>query len=147
MFLTDLSRMGWMTDPWREMDRLDREMRRLFSGQMMPFTRGYPAINVWTGEDDMIVTSEIAGIDPEKIDIAVEDTVLTISGSRSSEELKENESYHRQERPYGDFKRTVHLPFRVDANAVDARYEKGVLTVRLPRREEDKPRKIEIASE
>ncbi|MBM4315661.1 MAG: Hsp20/alpha crystallin family protein, partial [Deltaproteobacteria bacterium] len=101
----------------------------------------------WVGEGDVIVTAELPGMDTGNTDISVVGDTLTISGSRKAEPLKEGESYHRQERSHGQFKRTLQLPFRVEADKVEAKYEKGILRLTLPRAEADKPRKISVRSE
>jgi HSP20 family protein len=142
-----LSEVRNVQDSWREVERLQREIKRLFAGEYVPFEPGYPAINVWSNGDNVIVTSEIPGVDPAEIEISVEGESLTVSGSRTPEELKEGETYHRQEIAYGHFRRNVRLPFRVDSSKVEARHENGVLTIALPRIEEDKPKKIEIKVE
>jgi len=129
------------------MDRLQREMDRLFSGVSLPFAQNFPSLNVWTSEKDVLVTAEIPGIDVDNLDISVLDETLTLNGTRTLEQIKENESYHLQERGHGRFTRTVSLPFRVDADNVSAVYEKGVLQITLPRAEEDKPKKIKVKSE
>ncbi len=147
MFLSNLRRIGETENMWREMHRLQHEMDRLFTGRDLPFSGNNPAVNIWTGEDDMIVTLEMPGVDLEDIDISVTGDTLTIKGSRTSDELKEGEMYHRRERAYGRFHRTVYLPFRVDAAKVEAKYEKGVLNIVLPRSEDDKPKKIGIKTE
>lgn len=145
MLLTDFRRFGNVFDMWRDMDRLQRDMDTLFSGST--FTRRYPAINVWAGNDDAIVTTELAGVDPKQIDLSVEGDVLTISGARPQDWLQEGETYHRQERAYGTFRRNVRMPFRVDPGKVEARYKKGVLSIKLPRLEADKPKKIAVKTE
>jgi HSP20 family protein len=105
-------------------------------------TPGYPAMNVWTNEDGVVVTAELPGIDPDALDIAVVENTLTLSGEREPVELGEGEVYHRRERGYGKFTRSFQLPFNVEADKVQAVYEKGVLNITLPRAEADKPRKI-----
>ena len=147
MLLSELRRIGRTQDVWREMRRLQHEMDRLFSGKRLPFAREYPLINIWTSENDVILTSEAPGIDHKDIDISVVGETLTLSGSRTIDELKEGETYHRQERAHGRFNRTVQLPFRVTTDEVEAKYEKGVLRITLPRVEEDKPKKIQIKTE
>ncbi len=147
MLIPGFREFDWMQDMWLELDRMQREVGRLFSGTSIPYSQRFPAINIWSKDDEALVTAEIPGVVPENIDISVEGDVLTLSGSRVPEELGEKESYHRQERPHGTFKRNVRLPFRVDGNKVKASYEKGVLNISLPRLEEDKPRKIVIKSE
>ena len=136
------------TTPWNEMERLRREMNRLFTN--FPATSGsrvapgYPAMNVWTNEEGAIVTAELPGIDPEGLHIAVVKNTLTLSGERTPAELAEGEVYHRRERGHGKFTRSFQLPFNVEANNVKAVYDKGVLRITLPRAEADKPRKIVV---
>jgi len=133
-----------MTDPLREMQRLQREMNRVFTGLEQPLSQEVPLVNAWVGEEDVVVTAELPGVDPAKVDISVVGNTLTISGTRDADPLKEGESYHRQERHYGRFSRSLQLPFHVEAGKVEARYERGVLRITLPRAEADKPRKIAV---
>jgi len=147
MWLSDLRRSESFFDTWREMDYLQREMNRLFSGEHLPFGEGYPAINVWADENEAIVTSELPGVDPKDTEISVEGEMLLVKGTRSLDALKEGERYHRQERDHGNFGRRVRLPFRVDTKSIEARYERGVLSIKLHRLEADKPKKIEIKTE
>lgn len=144
MFGTGLWRLGGITDPLREMQRLQREMNRVFSGLEQPLSQEVPLVNAWVGEGDVVVTAELPGVDPAKVDISVVGNTLTISGTRDADPLKEGESYHRQERHYGRFSRSLQLPFHVEAGKVEARYERGVLRITLPRAEADKPRKIAV---
>ena len=135
------------TAPWREMERLRREMDRIVSnvgtatGAAAP---GYPALNVWTNEDGAIVTAELPGVSAEDIEISVVDDTLTLSGARKANDLKEGEVYHRRERGSGKFARALQLPFPVQATKVEAVFDKGVLSISLPRLEADKPRKITV---
>jgi HSP20 family protein len=132
---------------WQELDRLQREMNRLFenySGEQRRTAPGYPAMNVWNGTDSAVLTAELPGVDPESVDISIVGETLTLSGQRQPEELPEGARYHRQERSYGRFARAFQLPFLVDANGVDTRFEKGMLQISLPRAEADKPRKITV---
>jgi HSP20 family protein len=147
MFRRPFARYGVMS-PWREMDRLQREMNRLFSDAFAHPERrvapGYPTINVWTNEESAVVTAELPGVKPDDIDISVEGDTLTLTGNRQPEELEEGEKYHRRERRYGRFTRTFQLPFQVEVDKVEALFEKGVLHISLPRAEVDKPKKIAI---
>ncbi|MBN1262309.1 MAG: Hsp20/alpha crystallin family protein [Anaerolineae bacterium] len=132
---------------WREMDRLQREMNRLFADFPKQWTapvRGYPAMNVWTNEEGAVVTSELPGCSPENIDISVVGDTLTITGAVEPEELPEEAQYHRRERSCGTFTRSFRLPFAIDPTKVDAIFNNGVLHIELPRAEEDKPRKIKV---
>lgn len=138
---------GW-TSHRGEMERLRREMNRLF-GEWPTTARwgnvpSYPAMNVWTDEDSAVVTAELPGVILENIDISVEDDTLTLRGNRQPDEEEEGATFHRRERRHGAFLRTLRLPFRVDAGKVDAVFKNGVLSVVLPRAEEDKPQKIAV---
>jgi len=139
-------RMPFVT---REVDRLQNEMNRLFeaySPARMRTAPGYPAMNIWTSEDGIKLTAEVPGVHSEDIDINVVGETLTLSGERKADELKEGARYHRQERGYGKFTRSIQLPFPVNVNQVEATFKNGVLNVSLPRAEEDKPRKIAVKS-
>ena len=134
---------------WNEMDRLQSEMSRLFETYYPNRVRqapAYPALNVWTNEEGLNVTAEVPGVSPEEIEISVVGDTLTLSGTRKPEALDENVRYHRQERGYGDFTRSLQLPFQVDVNKVEATFRNGVLMVAMPRAEEDMPRKITVKS-
>mgnify|MGYP001031072168 FL=1 len=137
---------GWRSTQ-REMERLRREMNRLFrdwpSESRWSAAPSYPAMNVWTDEDSAIVTAELPGVNLDNIDISVENDVLTLRGERQRDE-EEGVTYHRRERRYGSFVRTFQMPFRVDAEQVDATFKNGVLNIVLPRAEEDKPKRITV---
>jgi len=143
MLWSDLERLGSVLDPWREFERMSRALSRLDG----PSTVEFPAVNVWVSGDHAVVTTEIAGLDPKKIDISIVNNSLTLRGSREAEELKEGESYHRRERWTGQFTKTLELPFPVDAGKVEAQFSKGILYISLPRAEADKPKKISVKSE
>lgn len=137
-----------LANPWQEIERVQHEMNRLFSSvydspktQIAP---RYPAMNVWTSQEGAVITAELPGVNPEDIDISVVGETLTLTGSRTPEELKEGEKYHRRERGQGKFTRTFQLPFPVEADKVDAIFDKGILHISLPRTESDKPKKIVV---
>jgi len=130
-----------------EMERLQREMNRLFEGAMPRRLRSapsYPAMNIWTNQDGALITAEVPGVQPENIDISVIGETLTLTGECFAPEVGKGVRFHRQERGYGKFSRSIELPFRVDADQVEATFDQGVLQIRLPRSEEDKPRKISV---
>ena len=147
MFGPGMWRFGGRMDPLHEMQRLQGEMNRVFSGLGQPLNPEVPPVNAWVGESDVVVTAELPGVDPSKVDVSVVGDTLTISGARQAEALKEGESYHRQERSHGRFTRSLQLPFHVEADKVEAKYERGILRVTLPRAEADKPRKVSVKSE
>ena len=144
MFWRGLGGFGGGLDPWRELRRLHNEMNHVFSDRTAPAQQEYPAVNAWVGEDDAVVTAEIPGVDPDSLDISVADETLTIKGKRPEPEAHEGSQYHRQERGFGSFTRTISLPYRVEGGKVKASYERGILSVALPRAEMDKPRKIQV---
>ncbi len=134
---------------WQEMERLQREMNRLlesFPPRRVQPAPSFPAMNLWVSDEGTIVTAEVPGIKPEDIDISVVNDLLTISGERLPEQVEENVRYHRRERGCGKFARSIQLPFAVDANKVEASFENGVLTINLPRKEEEKPKKIKVVA-
>jgi len=134
---------------WQEMDQIQREMNRLFDstgrGRVLS-APNYPAINVWTNEEGQYITAEMPGVQPDDINIDVSADALSISGERKPEEAVKEANYHRRERSYGAFSRTIQLPFIVDTNKVEANFKNGVLMISLPRAEADKPKKITIKS-
>jgi HSP20 family protein len=130
-------------DPWREMDGIRHEMNRLFN-RAIDENKEYPAVNIWTNQESAVITAELPGYDPKDIGLSVVGGVLTISGKRVKQELKEGEQYHREERGAGNFERSVRLPFLVDNEKVEANFKNGVLQINLPRAESDKPKKIQI---
>ncbi|NIW50103.1 MAG: Hsp20 family protein [candidate division Zixibacteria bacterium] len=136
---------------WREMDRMQREMNRLFNSYSPTSVArpapSYPAINIWTNEDSQIITAEMPGIDVNDLEIDVSADTLTLSGERNPDSGSNGRSYHRRERNYGRFSRTIQLPFIVDTNKVEAKFNDGILHITLPRAEADKPKKISIKSE
>jgi len=135
---------------WREMDQLQHEMNRLFEASVGKRVLGspkYPAINLWANEESQFISAEMPGIKADDININVTADTLTISGSRSHDEKVENANYHRQERGYGTFTRTVQLPFMVDTSSVEANLKNGILDIKLQRVESDKPKKIAVKSE
>lgn len=136
----------WDWDPFRELDRMQAEVADLFGRANDSYAPGYPPVNVWVNDEAAVVTAELPGVEPEKIDISVVGNRVTLSGSRPAEELKGDERYLRSERGYGEFSRTIGLPFRVQPDQVEARFKDGVLHLKLPKASVERPRKIEIES-
>jgi HSP20 family protein len=128
---------------FRELEGMSQVLRRLDTSSSVEF----PATNVWVSDENAVVTTEIAGINPDDIEITTIKNSLTLRGSRKMEELGEGETYHRRERWTGQFSKTLQLPFTVEASKVEARFVKGILYIKLPRAEAEKPRKISIKSE
>ena len=104
-----------------------------------------PPVDIYsTGEHELVIKAELPGMQKDDIDITVENFTLTIRGEKKSEQTVKDEQFHRVERSYGAFTRSFALPHTVDANNVEAEYRDGVLTVKLPRREEAKPKQIKV---
>jgi HSP20 family protein len=131
-------------DPWRQINEIQREMNRIFDVNSRGKRYEYPAINIWTDTDKVLVTAELPGYEKKDVDISLTGDMLRIHGSRKAPECKEDECFHRQERNYGVFDRELKMPFAIDQNKVDATFQKGILSISLNRAEEDKPKKIDI---
>ncbi len=130
--------------PWRDLARVQREMDQIFQRAGRPAAEVDPPIDVWVGEDEAAVRAELPGVAPDAIDISIEDDVLTLRGSRKVDAPAGDARWHLRERGSGDFRRKIRLPFRVDSRAVAARFSDGILEVKLPRAEADKPRRIAV---
>jgi len=134
----------------REMEDLRQEMNRLFSsffGKSGPWPRQgvYPALNVTEKENVIVVRGELPGIRAEDMEITVEGETLTLKGERKLQD-PEGVSYHRREREAGRFRRIVNLPARIDAEAVEASFQNGVLTIKLPKAKEALPKQVTVKS-
>ncbi|MEJ2412123.1 MAG: Hsp20/alpha crystallin family protein [Anaerolineales bacterium] len=136
-----------MPSVWREMDQLQREMNRLVGSSLGTPSNSqlsFPAINIWTGEDEMLVSAELPGIKADDIDLNITADSLVLSGERKLETLDEDARYHRQERSFGKFNRSLQLPFMVDPGKAKAVFKNGILEISLVRAEADKPKKIAV---
>lgn len=137
---------GGLFDDFR---RLEREMDQLFGSGPWPngirsVGRGaYPPINIGCNPTQVDVYLFAAGVDPSKLDVSIQQNLLTIAGERKVEP-KEDADYYRKERFGGGFHRAVSLPDDVDPDRVDASYKDGILHITIQRREAVKPRQIEI---
>jgi HSP20 family protein len=142
MALSEFPRLGF--DPFVELRRMQTEMSRLFSGYGATTARDFPPINIWRGENSVVVTAELPGVTRDDVTISLQEDVLTLEGKREPRVLEDNVNWQRRERTYGTFSRAVQLPFRIDANKVQAQFNNGILEIELQRLEADRPKKIEI---
>ncbi len=142
-------------DPLRELDRLRREMDRIFEsvapapGWSLEFLPGraarrYPRINVAENDEAYVVEALAPGVDPAGLDVSVKDRTLVLSGEKAGPTGVPREAFHRSERAAGRFVRTLELPADVDPAKVRATYTDGIVRVILPKAEETRPRRIEI---
>jgi HSP20 family protein len=106
--------------------------------------RWVPAMDLVETDDHLVLRADLPGLDKEDVKIEVKDGVLTISGERKAEHEEHTDGYHRVERAYGGFSRSLSLPQGVDADQVQAEFDKGVLEVRIPKPEERKPHRVQI---
>ena len=141
-------------DPYSDTMSLREAMDQLFQNALIGFgpwqssgaqqrATAFP-IDLTENDDNFVVKASLPGMDPNDLEVMVQDNVLTIQGEMKSEEEKKDERYHVRERRYGTFARSIALPSSVDAGKVQAEYENGVLRLTLPKTEEAKPRRIQI---
>ena len=142
MALSDFPRMGF--DPFSERRRMQSEMNRLFSRVGFATSRDFPPINIWLGDNSVVLTAELPGVTRDDVTLNLQHDVLTLEGKREPKQQPENGNWQRRERAYGTFSRAVQLPFRIDPDKVQAHFNNGVLEVELERLEADRPKKIEI---
>jgi HSP20 family protein len=122
---------------------VDRFFDAFFGGERES-GRWVPAMDLVEGEDDFVLKADLPGVDEKDVAIEVQDGTLTISGERGSEQKQEGERWYRYERSFGRFTRSLTLPEGVDAEGIEAHFDKGVLEVRIPKPEVRKPRRVEI---
>jgi HSP20 family protein len=139
-------------EPAREINSLQQEMNRLFStffdaptasGATGP-RRWIPAMDLVETDDHFVLRADLPGLTEADIDLSLEDNVLTLSGERKSEHEERGEGFYRVERATGAFSRALTLPEGVDGDAITARFDKGVLEVRVAKPEQRRPRKLQI---
>jgi HSP20 family protein len=119
-------------------------MNGLFEGPGRVTQSWVPPLDVWESDAEVVYAFDLPGIPEEKISIEVKDDTLTVSAEREKTEEVTEEGLYRFERRYGSFARAVGLPQGVDQDKISARYENGVLEVRVPKPEEQRPRKIAL---
>ena len=128
-----------------EIDRLNR-MFSNFYGEQFGRTGGWvPAVDIYETENhEIVLKAELPEMKREDISITFENQVLTIRGERKLDQTVKRDAYQRLERSYGAFSRSFTIPSTIDAGRISAAYKDGLLTVRLPQREEAKPKQIEV---
>jgi HSP20 family protein len=142
-------------EPFRELAALQNEMGRWMSqvagvgslpgnGQSSTWM---PAVDVWETDKELVLSFDLPGIPEDKIAVELEDNVLTVSGERERTQEHSNDRFYRFERRYGSFSRSVTLPTGVNEDSIQADYKDGVLEVRVPKPEEQKPKRIHIGSQ
>jgi HSP20 family protein len=123
----------------------DRFFNSFLSGENADEERAWlPRVDIDEGGNEIVLRADLPGIDEKDIKVTLEDDVLTLRGERVDQEKQEGRDYHRLERRFGTFQRSFTLGVAVDAKKISADYKNGVLTVKLPKTEESKPKEIEI---
>src|SRR6185437_5794295 len=138
-------------DPFRELRSLQDDINRSFSSN---FSRGgdnelargawSPNVDIYENKDQIVLEAELPGMNPDDVNISIENNVLTLHGERKFEKKDDNDNFHRVERSYGSFTRSFTLPPTVAADTADATFDNGLLRLTLAKREEAKPRRIEV---
>ena len=141
-------------EPVAELNTIQNEMNRLFNTFFdqpasagrggAPSRRWIPAMDLVETADQYVLRADLPGLDDDDVNVQLEDNVLTISGERKAEHDDRQEGYYRLERAFGAFSRSLTLPEGVDADAIAATFDKGVLEIRIPKPEARRPRRVEI---
>ena len=141
-------------EPFRDLvtmqDRLNRVFEDAFRGPVRGAEEDWlggswaPAVDIYEHDGNLVLKAELPGIDPKDVDVRVENNVLTLRGERKFDEEVKRESCHRVERAYGTFSRSFTLPNVVDTQNIKAEFRDGVLRVTMPKREEAKPKQIQV---
>jgi HSP20 family protein len=135
-------------DPFQDLLAIQDEMNQVFGRARNQGQAGgrvwAPALDISERKDAYVVTVEVPGVDADDLDITLEDGLLTIQGERRFTSESSEQQYHRVERRYGSFRRSITLPAQVRAEAIEATFENGVLEVTVPKVEEAKPKKISV---
>jgi HSP20 family protein len=133
-------------DPFRDLrtaeDEFDRLMGRAFSRDTW-----MPALDVRESNDRFEVKVDLPGLDPKDVNVTFEDGMLTVSGKRQFESEDTGETWHRVERGFGTFARSIRLPQTADTERIEASFDKGVLSVVVPKSEQAKPKTIQVKAE
>lgn len=139
-------------EPAREMQSLQTEMNRLFSSFFEPGSAGGQAIRRWVppidlveADEHFVLRADLPGVNKDRVFVELEGDTLTISGERTEETESKENGFMRLERSMGAFKRSLTVPDGIDPDAVEASFADGVLEVRIPKPEERRPRRVEIA--
>ena len=132
-------------DPFREMTQAQSQLNKLVDQVWGGSQESWlPAIDVFDTKDAVVLKAELAGMNPDDIHIEVEDNVLTVRGERRFEEKVDEDRYYRVERRFGSFQRSLALPQGMKPSDISANYEDGILTITVPKVEEEKPKRIEV---
>jgi HSP20 family protein len=137
-------------EPFRGSSSFQDQVNRLFhdafeaTSDQASLTTWAPAVDIFENEQELVVKADLPDVQPGDLDIRVENNVLTIRGERKFEKKENENNYLRVERTYGAFSRSFSLANTVNAEAIKAEYQNGVLELHIPKREEAKPKQIKV---
>ncbi len=134
-------------EPFRDVARLQEEMSRLFDDRLYRASESVgwtPSCDIYEDEEGVTLRFDLSGVEPKDVDVRFENGVLTLKGERKLEQEDKRENYHRIERSYGTFTRSFSLPGTVDAERIHAEARNGVLSIRVPKLTEARPRSIQV---
>lgn len=142
--------MNRFEQPFRGATTLQEQINRMFGDvvghahEESNLTPWAPAVDIYETEHELVVKADLPDVNPQELDIRVENNILTIRGERKFENKVSEENYLRVERAYGPFSRSFSLANSVKSDAIKADYQNGVLTLSIPKREEAKPKQIKV---
>lgn len=129
---------NWLYEPWEDLDQFFHEWPKMKKADFIP------AVNVYEKKDKVIVEAAITGIDPQKVDVSVEDNQLILKGQAQKESEVEEKDYYCHEVKSGSFYRAINLPARVKENQAQAEYQDGILKVEIPKEKEKEKKKVKV---
>lgn len=137
--------------PTRNLLNVSSDFDRLFNGFLSSgLVKGgerswYPNIDLSESDKEYVVKAELPGVDKDNVKISLQENVLTLHGDKKQEKEEKDENFHKIERYYGAFQRSIHIPNSIDAKKIKAKFKDGVLSINLPKTEEAKLKEIPIS--
>ncbi len=144
-------------DPFADLLSIQEKMNKLFEDTLhrsgsfdadeeFRMANWIPPVDIYETTDEIILKAELPEVKKDEVEINVDNNILTLTGKREFEKETEKENFHRIERSYGGFKRSFNLPATIDQEKIDADFKNGILKITMRKKEESKPRQIEIKS-
>jgi HSP20 family protein len=138
-------------NPFRDLRSMQEQMNRLLdlawsreSGEELREGVWQPAVDIFEDADSVVIKAELPDIDQKDIEVRIDNNTLTLRGERKLDQSIKKENFHRIERYYGSFQRSFVLPHTIDQERINAVCDRGVLTITLPKKEDDQPRRINV---
>lgn len=153
MALVPFRKESWWADPFSELENIQKQMNQLFDVSLSRNPWGdttllggqwTPVVDIYESKDNILMKAELPGLTKDEIEVSIHDNQLILKGEKKKDTEVKDEKYYKTERFYGSFFRTFPLSATIDVEKVDAKYQDGVLTLTLPKKEEAKPKQITI---